>query len=574
MVSLIPQQKLDQFHPTPFVKVEISDKGIKWHVIGETLKHLETSNDANITRIYSIDKLRSLLVKANPKDLTDQMVLNKLVNTHIFKKPIEDISNTEMVEILEKSENNLDNINKIDHFLSKYNEFAAQFPHLALDHDTVAARLNELAELNLELTDCSETIFESDYLFDELIKINEQCKEAKNSELQKAAFDLLLGTSLIPTKHQAITGKKGACFHQEVQPLSPYDIPAVLIKTRDNPETLFKPNDPFSYQNASYSQRIFLLSLLNFDFQTAESIKNDPLALSIYQRDDLMEWMFTSSGSIEQQFVNTCIGASVQQKSFSHASVVAGLTVMGKQIVDRIEKQLTPPQTPDQKKALKEIEKIKKEIGQFEVKLTKLLKKETTNPKKLEKLYIEWGSIFQKSSLLMNPHKTSLAVSKPIKNGWLSSSLIMFFPVLFRFIKDHISAWAKLESGPDSMFYIGRLRQSDVNKLLDEFKDFDHKEIPEKFQGVDFDKYLKKAKENQIEHFMTELWEELALSGGVILSTSYHGMYLKAGQIGEDKIFLLSDPKVDYYQAFTEPEFRKFLKRERTYIRKLKNPPQ
>ena len=56
-------------------------------------------------------------------------------------------------------------------------------------------------------------------------------------------------------------------------------------------------------------------------------------------------------------------------------------------------------------------------------------------------------------------------------------------------------------------------------------------------------------------------WNEVHKFGGVSIGTEKHALYLKATMVNNEKVFLLSNPKKDYYQTLNEAQFEKYLKK-------------
>ena len=435
-----------------------------------------------------------------------------------------------------------------------------RFPNLALDKELQDERLKQLVNLNLKIEDYTDIVIKNRKLFARLDVLDralndDDLGEDKKLFLQKVTFDLILSASLVPSIYVE-REKKGTCFHKTIQPISPDDISFFLDNLyadfKEDKDIIFTRKDTFDYDKASYTQRLFLTSLYNFKDENIDSLLNDKLTEQMYERKDLIEWMFTPSGSIEQQFLNTCNLAAYQQKH-AHPAMLVGLTLIGRAIIDKTKNELENKEEPlsmEESYALEKIAQKENELNIFENNLNQMLKGEETTAKQIQQLHNDWGRLFQKTFFLAD--KPGLAITKPIKNGWLTSSALMFFPVIYRYGKDRISSLKKGEQAPSVDFYLGGKQEIE---FLDNFFRFKTKEEVEPISIED----LKNYNDDELKGTRDSLWNSVFQNGGKVIGPKSHFMYVKAGNIDGEKIFLLSDPKVDYYKVYTPEQFLNYI---------------
>jgi len=84
------------------------------------------------------------------------------------------------------------------------------------------------------------------------------------------------------------------------------------------------------------TQRMLLLSLVNFSPRTRQCMLEDRLFLGIKKSPFLIMWMLSCSGSDEQYFLNTCDTASNSISLIAHHSTIATLLFVGMTILSQI----------------------------------------------------------------------------------------------------------------------------------------------------------------------------------------------------------------------------------------------
>lgn len=482
---------------------------------------------------------------------------------------------------------------------------------IGLDEKKIKAKLQKIVDLGFEIEDRSGELLNDPQLTKTLKIFSKRVQLLPQNEQEKVndvLLDLLLSVSAIPTSTHKKGRNKWIQYSIETSSFEQVlDITKSLNKdlksgSYKRASSLFRNNHYLNhissnikkntYKNLSFEQKSTLFSLSIFHNNVKEELLKNKIFKILFENPNLKEWMIQCSGNLEQNYLNTCAGASTADFALSYAGnilIAAAFSKVSLSFADknvkehrekinkrkqfyerRLEKYQNDPTKKKKYKAkLKEIKeqeifnayaeknlkKIDKELAEFEDKINNLAKKTTLSSKEIKNLTLEWSRLTQRLSLNFDPSQVGHPTVKPIKNNWVLSAFLMFIAIF-------LGIQALRGDRPPK--FIMRLQAGFDEDVLYALKDYI--KFGESFQLKESDLKILLTKENQKEALIDEkiqdIWNFLLKKNGSALQMStfgvQHAAFIKAEIVKGKKVFALADPEYEYYRILTPEEFGKF----------------
>src|SRR5690606_15775946 len=139
--------------------------------------------------------------------------------------------------------------------------------------------------------------------------------------------DLLLFCSLIPVKYHKHEKK---VKRQAIETISLAHALVLLVpfsapKPQLNQCTQLQHVINFDYEHSLLTQKMLLMSLCNCKKHMRDEILSNKLFKLLLKRNDLVQWMLACSGKFEQEYLNSCVGATIVQFYLTHTKSIIGL---------------------------------------------------------------------------------------------------------------------------------------------------------------------------------------------------------------------------------------------------------
>lgn len=479
---------------------------------------------------------------------------------NLIKYPVEEIQNLQKLESAE-------GYDSIEQFTSKfidfYNKIFANLHELKLSEKEISNLVKKIYKFTNEVEFNGEFFF-NDQLFHSLKDINKKMQRTLSSKdtkiLQQIINLLFITTSITPVLLQITP--KSTINKKSIEVFIPKMLNEILISIRIGNLTLSE--NPFlshitaaDFDKASFIQKLVLLNLCNFNDLLREEILQDKTFQSIYKRDDneLIKWMLACSGSLEQNYLNTCVPAVFCQDLLNRALILPELVIVSRHLVRYIEKESAK---------IDKDSKLKEYVDQRILQQSKALQElndnllnipRNSNEENLHLLTLRWSQIMQKLGLLINPQNPAHPTTKPISDQWLVSCVIMT-PVV---LGEHLGGKS---SNPPSMGM--RLKGISIQNLYHATPFFYHGIPTLKLNQREKEIIGGKAKnvtKTESQEALMKLWKNVYLQGGINISSPGHALYLRTFNYKNELFFLVSDPKCQGYELKTAEKFLDYIKK-------------
>ncbi|MEC7840538.1 MAG: hypothetical protein VX777_10930, partial [Chlamydiota bacterium] len=483
----------------------------------------------------------------------------------------------------------------VENFKAKWQaEVKSKYPNLVVSNEQFAEKIEQIMDMGYDLEDHLDLVLQDNDLKDNLANLNVLAtKNKKGDTFQHLMSDLLLSTALIPTRVRkapsTILQKHISVYRQAIEPISPHQLLNIV-------EDLVMNEGSASYskyfnkrqlsllknKDTTQAQKLMLFSLCNFKNRVKKPLLENPESISgkvfnhIYHQKYLSNWLIATSGSLEQCYINTCVGTVHAQEMLTHAGSVAELLLAGEIALDIAQKglekrkqKLEKNEKTLEKKSEKEIRfiesNIKKMRSEYETianELMNLRDEEVIDPKVVRKIVQKWGKIHEKVGMYSDLDDLSesvrAVVKKPIHNAWLLSAIMMIVPVLVDyFLGSHLRPLLPNGDSDQAVFSPGQVlngnNRTNINKEfgapLTEFKEDLSEDVKKTLENLH--EKLKSADNIQKLKMMNTLWDSAYRNSGLAVEDSSHCYYLKAVILDGKKVFLLNDPKQAHYQMWS-----------------------
>lgn len=533
--------------------------------------------------------------KTDSVAMTEEPLLIPIGQSHIVKKHINENSITsknkssnifqtisnEKTELLQRKKE--DDIKK---FTEEFcNVLESSYPNLVLEEEKVSKKIKELCKLNCQFQDYSDELISNQQLASYLAEIAEKLPaETEQSKLVKEfVFDAVLTTFLIPEREERF--EISQIKYHSLQTFSPDSLIAILQKINQNllekkPISLglllsIDPNSKMAqvkYSELSAMQKTLILSTSHLNDTLKTKLFNDPLFQKIWDSPFLEDWLFASSGSLPQDFLNGCSAASIAQDILSKTPTIIGLLLINEFLHDEMQKQIDTSDTDVKSKTafnywfkqgptvedhMKNIlSQVKKESETLRKQTEDLLDQERaqstpTSSQKHQKLIDEWSTSFQKLSSILNPEDVSLLASQPVKGSWATSFVLKFLSGIFSILVPGSIKSTEYLNSPD--------RDEIIQKLSLVFTNYNLSKRYYKSMYTTWQSSTNK------QAYLNKLWNKMNNKGGSLVSMHFHATYLKAIKRKGERVFLIGDPVRGGYKSYTFKQFEKFLARGDVY---------
>jgi hypothetical protein len=470
----------------------------------------------------------------------------------------------------------------IDTFKSKFILFLKdKCPNLILDDKQLTNKFHELASMGCSFEDYMEQLKGNPEINTLLQSINTNMPhdETQATFLKNLVTDLLLCTYLIPSKEKV--KNKSSLYRHALQIFTPKSL-TTLLQTLSETLAIPTPVDLSkipqlahlesqgisidTYAAEPLAKKMLLLSLSHITHGARDELLKDPLFKKIQESPYLIDWMLASTGSLEQNYLNTCLAASLGQEIVSKIPTIVGLLLVGKYLSNGIEASVKNPKFESQpafpvwwkkdptttKYVGQRLAQVQQEFELIRKKADAILKEESTPTKGIqkrrEKLTETWNQNFQRLAAIADTEDVIVLTKKPIKEHWTLSAVLMFFVSILSF------------TVPGLATFRSRLKDINVVSVVDKLKDIGVNLNKEPFDVVDAKDFFSKELDPQVAR--EKFWEHVFSQGGLLFSSSTNHMtYVKAVNRGGEKIFLLGDPKQSNYQIISLEKMRNLIKK-------------
>lgn len=456
----------------------------------------------------------------------------------------------------------------IEHFKEVYHDKFKYFANIKLDDNELEKILNDLAGFGYDLEDYCDLIF-TDTNLQLLTMINKKSEELNQDEKISQAHlitDIILTSSLICTK---ITTVKNKTYRTSIDTLNPKKVVLTLrqlasVQGTQILSSLISPNGTFtsSYQNLSLPQRMLWISLGNLSDKFRNECIKPPLFSKIFHRKDLEKWLMASSGSLEQTYLNTCVGAVFAQRTLNHICSIAVMIMLAQKISNDLTNEANKLDDSFKKRyVIAQLQKLQVRFESLSTQIQNL--PDDVTQEQIQEITKEWSRNFQQFTLFKNiQERAGIPIGKLVGGHWLTNAVLMVPIILFikipsLLITVPLSKLTKSKEIERLMYSPSQLLRGGSYGLYDNI--YTYLSSPEKIQFLSLKNKKEIKKLTESKKSMEDYWLE-TFNSGVNLKESFHVMYLKPVIIKGEKVFLLSDPKSDYYKKYTIDEFIEFLK--------------
>lgn len=461
-------------------------------------------------------------------------------------------------------------------FAKIYADKLQKFSHLQADMSGRLADLEQLAQ-GYTLEDYSAQVLGRRELLEVLAEINTNLgKEGVDStyrvSIREMIADMLLFSSLIisrvtekklsPSLTTWFLDKKQFFDRAAVEVISPEmllkALKQIALKTAAKEDA--SAGIVFSGQE-SLAQRMLKLSLLNVKEQARKELQQDPLFQSILASPEVLKVMLASSGGLEQDFLNTCAAAAVNQDVLKRVGSIAGLLQIGRATATHIEIMI---------KSMQKSNVLKKQLAQQAKKSTSM---ESYYLNRVNTARSAFDIIEQKAKTLVLSKQVDLAGLQALTHDWnrqmqrLAAVIAVVDPQKLPTLtekkpEDWVGSVAGLLHGRTGR----RLLPVDAAALAKVIGQTVDLASPK--GEVPINTLLNAEKNEQVA--MGKLWEAVFQAGGTPFSMTFkvpvlgkqqgHSVYLKAILRGNEKLFALQDPMIRRYDFKSFNEMNAYIK--------------
>lgn len=443
-------------------------------------------------------------------------------------------------------------------FIKCYNEKLKGLDHLKLDAEALGEKILEMINLDTDLDFKNFLIDDNLSMYLEIINqkiIDGKFKENKEF-LKQMINDIILFACIEP--HKTIVNKH-RMERSSIEVLNTNLLNDMLCSLSLQQQIDFSKNQYLNhlyedeYNKFSLVQKIVFINLANFDPDTRIELMKDKIFQVMFERKDLQQWMMACSGSLEQNYLNTCSSTVFCQGLISRMAMLPEALFFTKVIIKKIEDDIKKDSKIIKENGLKEYvqERLidsEKSVEKLNERLLQLLQSdEEISFEAMHELTLEWGRITQKLGLLLWPEDAVHPTTKPIKDQWFISLIVMIPIVLLEHLFRLSNNPPRISLRVNGVWEEGydRALQKKINQFTAE---------PENF--VEAREEEIKTQMNQVEEkdrlkAIDDFWILVHNKEGVAYAYLGHKIYYKAIYYENKKLFLIGDPMHHDYQVKT-----------------------
>lgn len=302
------------------------------------------------------------------------------------------------------------------------------------------------------------------------------------------------------------------------------------------------------YSSLELKVRLQWLGLLCLNPAPRDYIRKSLLFQKFVKSPKAELWTLACSGSMEQNYLNTCVGVSFGQIILEHHSSVCSLIPLLFFWLDQLQKQLSHYSQGDvkDKKYIEErISYVRKDLVLLEEEVSKGLNRESLSVEELRDFVLRWCRLLEKFFLLNPVGSTAHPTLKPASNTWLFSVLLQ---VPVQLIK---MAVGSSDNPPRALMRFKGANPYWIRSLLcGTYSSPVGLNQLEPFQE-------KLDSERELDRRIQDLWRMVKDMGGLVCASTAagcpHGVTLKAQLDSEsgERTFLVGDPVTQWFDRYT-----------------------
>jgi len=453
-------------------------------------------------------------------------------------------------------------------FIHDYFAKLSTYASLAISEEELKAKINTFYALNKPITLNPEFLLDLD-LENILKDIDNKIKKGElnndNDFVKNVVNDILLFGCLQISAPEKKPTPGSYTSWSSIEVLSPKRIHEILISIAEQKQKDLSGNFflfhliPQTYSTFSLTDKMLQFNLANFSVKMRRTIQQDPLYQWMRERPEIVDWMLNSSGSLEQNYLNTCVSTTFCQELLTHSLILPQAILLSEKLINKIKSNIYPNKEISnfvQKRMEteeKHLEKIKKTILENPGKIT---------PEQMHQLTLDWSRSMQKISLFVDREALAHPTPKPIHNHWRLSAGIMTPVVLW----EHAVG---SENNPPSIWMRGKgIVWKDIKKILYPHCYFIDNETIEENLTISNREVLNDLIEGKQSHSeekqkeaILKFWEGVHFKGALNLRNDSHAFYLKAVLHNGQKWFLISDPKVEEYLVLSHEQLISYFRK-------------
>ncbi len=385
--------------------------------------------------------------------------------------------------------------------------------------------------------------------------------------------DAVLVTSLMPSRERDVRdnsrlGLGTVRDRRVVQPLSIDRLRQVLGDLAVNLEA---GRDPFTVEGSTVRgidyraeeelpSRLARLGLTNVAPESRGTLQHSPLFEALLANPAAMtEALFATTGHDEQHFMNTCEAAATNTDVRSTVPTIAGLVLVGRGVADAVRDQLRTVREDQLDKkdrpfgrtigdlAAKRIADAENRFDALERRALRLATEDAADPavrKEWARLTTQWGRTLQKLAGVVRLDRRDgssvpILTKKIIPGAWALSA-----PLLLPLAVDQPMRRATgLDDNPFRAAVSRHLALAPRERYEGQLRNEPEVSFSSRLDDPD------------------SFWQWLRSGTGVRVGTESHQMFLKAAEVGGERMFVLGDPKKSQYDYLSVDGFVRWARR-------------
>ncbi|WP_414941848.1 hypothetical protein [Amycolatopsis sp. cmx-11-51] len=466
----------------------------------------------------------------------------------------------------------------IDDYTSRYEAVFAGLPNLVSADD--GARLGELSRIaeGGRLENHVEAVLRSREISTLLGRIDQGLGTLTEPDIRERVRslvnDALLVTSLTPARERDSrdNSRLGLGTVRDRRVVRPVSIDRLRQLLGDLAVNLEAGRDPFTalgstVQGIDYRpdqelpSRLARLGLTNLTPPARATLQDDRLFQALLENPAAMtEALFAATGHDEQHFMNSCEAAATNSEIRGLVPTIAGLLLAGRGVATHVEQQLEGMRADQLTKrdrpfgrtigalARERVAKAGLRFDGIEKQAMRLATAAATDPAALEEwaeLTTQWGRTLQKLAAVVRLDRRDgssvpVLTKKIIPGAWELSA-----PLLLPLAVDRPMRRA---TGLDDLPYRESVHRHLAPAPRENYRGrlWTEPEVPLS-PGLEPDPGV--------------FWQRIRSGNGVRVGTESHQMFLKAAEVGGERMFVLGDPKKSNHDYLSFGEFARWAER-------------
>lgn len=468
----------------------------------------------------------------------------------------------------------------VAHYVEGFNNSMKQYPNVALDTGigpkvTLLWKTLEKEGVALfDVEDYREPVFSMGGIDTELKELNKllapdpERDQADINRTKNLAADILLACTLIVSveRQRKFLGDYSSHFslysidvinpNQAASTLQAMRVQLVQANTSDN---VFEANSLAGLNlddTDTITQRYLKLALLNTTPLLQQSLGDDELFGEIMDSGRIGQFMLTSTGALEQDFLSTCALTARTVDMASNAATIAVLLAAGRRLAtklneevsakanqDKAAEQLTFKQTVSEL-VLHRVADAKSEFDAIEVAARAMINNKSYDADAMKALTRQWSRSMQKLGAVVNwkdPENLPQLSRKVVKDRWNTSAALGLGGGLTYGLFNPKARTKKRYTPPDSDTY-DKVTEESIKKVSS-------------------------AAEESVEEQLkvtnaAQMWTNLLRIGGTTIAHPGHGLYVKAITRNGVKLYAVNDVLQRTWNYYTIEEWPVYVQKK------------